>query len=200
MLQLKKKLETVNMDTLVESIRSHIGYTPQACIAENEMLAGCLNSLGVYCEFKFGEAVLFPCKGSPLAVHRNLTWHGRIKSDRRNFHCWLDVEEKVLDIAVGTWTKGYGCQQYRMPYLYDVYCRGFDMDSASSYDDVNYSSEPPHRAHHYKAFDEKRGRSIIGCDYPFYDNNLLMYDNPWIDAKFEKTVKSIIKMYKLRII
>jgi hypothetical protein len=150
------------LDILVECIRSHIGYTYRACIDENEILAGCLESLGVYCEFRFGEAVVFPCKQSKVSVHRNLTWRGRIKSDRRNFHCWLDVKGMVLDISVGTWTRGYGCEQYRMPYLYDVYCNGFDMDTATSFDDVKYSSEPPHRAHHYKAFDEKRGRSIIG--------------------------------------
>lgn len=65
-----------------------------------------------------------------------------------------------------------------MPYLYDVYSSGFDMNNATSLRDVIYPSVPPYRAHHYQEFEKKRGRKIIGEFYNYFRSNLIMFDNP----------------------
>ncbi len=186
-------IENINLDLAVEIIRKDIGYTKAACIAENLSLASFLREMGVSCTFKFGEAVFFPTGSSTCFVHRNLTSYGRIKGDRKCLHFWLDVDEKVLDISVGTWTHGYP-SQFKKEYLYADYSKGFDFETATSLWDVDFGNGD--QAHCYRPFDiEKRTKRIIP-DIDCYRTNMTMYQDLDLEVWMKKDAMKYVREYR----
>lgn len=191
----RNKIDSLNLNYAVKLLRNTIGYCEGACVEENMYMAAFLYEMGIYCTFKFGETVVHPNETMVCHVHRNLARHGRIKDDRKVGHCWLDVEGKVLDISIGTWTHHYP-KEYRKAYIYGDYSKGFDIDTATSLYDVEYGDDS-NQAHCYKPFESiKRAKSIFP-DFDLFKSNSTMYEDLNVGNDFLSEVQKYADMYRM---
>lgn len=145
----------------MQIIRSEIGYNDHSCVFENLLLALLLKKLDAECFLKFGSLFYIPHSCSILLFcHPYINYISNITSaPSDNFHCWLEVDNKVLDISIGSITADLPDEEDHIEYIYGDYHEGINLDQMPLQDILDYS--PAERSYLYKPFSEDELLKII---------------------------------------
>jgi len=171
-------------------------------MSEHTVMAAFLKELGITCKFVFGEAIFFPKKGTCNVVHRNYIHN--YGSKRPPFHCWLDVNGKVLDISVGSWTNDLHWR-YRKEYIYGDYNNGFDIeyDFDKLYQSRNYNNNNKSKiiivpeSYSYRKF-ESMQVACRACRIAWmYRTNETMYEDLEIDPFYIDEIEDMVSDFKI---
>jgi hypothetical protein len=192
------KIENINLDLAVKIIRDDIGYKKGQCIRENMAMAAFLREMDVFCTFEFGESIYFPFNNCSIICHRE-DYRGMRKKNDPPFHCWLEVDEKVLDIAVGSWTNKMA-DRYKKEYIFWKYHKGFNLKKHfgrfNYYPNRNYIFDVPHDSHSYLKFDSKMHTKKAFPNRDDFRSNMTMYEDLKDHNYFKGTGKKYAQKYK----
>ena len=192
----KNTIENIDIGKAVEIIREDIGYSVGDCIDENMALASFLYEMNVPCVFEFGEAIYIPHNGYFRVAHRDYRVGRRNDPDYPEpFHCWLNVDGKVLDISIGTWTNDLP-DRYKKPYIYGGYHKGFYLGETFDCEAEICSVDLPNNLHSYRKFRSPQRINELIEGGELFGSNMTMYDDFGFDLAFIEIAQSYAAQYR----